>query len=91
MIDCSSCYEAIHGDLASLAQAVRTIHGLRIIGRIPVALIEDDSVRCRQVDAETTSARAEQETEIVVSVNAPISEVRGSGGGRASLTLSASP
>jgi len=54
---------------------MRTIHGLRVVGGVPVAFIEDDGVCCRQVDAETTSARAEQETEIVVSVNAPISEV----------------
>jgi len=68
LIDCPSCYETIHGDLTSLAQAMSTIHGLRVVGGVPVALIEDDSVRSRQVDAETTSARAEQETEIVISV-----------------------
>ena len=76
LIDCSSCYETIHGDLSSLAQAMSTIHGLRVVGGVPVALIEDDSVRSRQVDAEATSARAEQETEIVISVNASISEFR---------------
>ena len=70
LIDCSPRYETIHGDLASLSQAMSTIHGLRVVGGVPIALIEDDSIRCRQVDAKATSARAEQETEIVISVNA---------------------
>jgi len=56
---------------------MRAIHGLRVVRGVPVALIEDDGVRCGQVDPETTSTRAEQETEIVVSVNAPISEIQG--------------
>jgi len=54
---------------------MRTVHGLRVVRGIPVALIEDDSIRCGQVDSEATSARAEQKTKIVVSVNARISKV----------------
>lgn len=58
---------------------MRTVHGLRIVRGIPVALIKDDSIRGGEVDSEATSARTEQKTEIVVSVNERISKVLGGG------------
>lgn len=61
--------ETIDGHLASLTQTVCTVHGLGIIGRVPVMVVEYHSVRSGKVDTETTSTSTEQEYEYVWSGN----------------------
>lgn len=53
--------EAVDGDLASLAKAVGTVHGLLVNCGIPVAVVEDDRVSRGQVNAQATSTRRQQE------------------------------
>lgn len=55
--------EAINSDLTGLAQTVCTIHGLCIVGRVPIVIIEHNSVSCSEVDAETSSTCTEKKDE----------------------------
>ena len=52
--------ESVNGDLTSLAQTMGTIHGLRIVGGIPVVIIEDDGIGSGQVNSETTRSCTKQ-------------------------------
>ena len=65
LIDGTLRNQPIYGDLAGLAKTVGTVHGLRIIGRIPVMIIEDDSVSSCQIDSQTAGSCTEQEYEDV--------------------------
>jgi hypothetical protein len=58
-VDCASGYETIHRHLASLTQPMGAIHGLGIVGRIPIVIVEYDCVRSGQIDTQPTRARAE--------------------------------
>mmetsp|Transcript_44997 Transcript_44997/g.74558 ORF Transcript_44997/g.74558 Transcript_44997/m.74558 type:complete len:441 (-) Transcript_44997:289-1611(-) len=40
---------------------MRTIHGLQIHLRVPIAIVDDDDIRRLQIDAETASTRRQQE------------------------------
>ncbi|TFA99797.1 hypothetical protein CCMA1212_008205 [Trichoderma ghanense] len=55
--------EAVHGDLPGLAQSVCSVHGLRINGRVPIRVVENDGIRRRKVDAETARTSGQQEDE----------------------------
>jgi len=46
LIDRSLRDQAINSHLACLTEAVSTIHGLGIVRRIPVMVIEDNGVGC---------------------------------------------
>ena len=48
-----------------LAYSVRPGHGLQIILRVPVRIVNYDTVRCGQIDPQTTSPRRQQEHEIL--------------------------
>ena len=61
LIDGSFRDQAIHSNLAGLSKTVCTIHGLRIIGGIPVMIVENNGISGGQVDTKTTSTCAEQE------------------------------
>lgn len=52
-----------------------TIHGLKIALRVPVGVINDDDIRCGQVNSETASSRGEHENELLTAV--PIELVNG--------------
>jgi len=51
-----------------LANPVTAILRLRIHGGVPVAVVEDDGVRPRQVDAHATRPRAQDEAEVLAVV-----------------------
>ena len=55
--------QSVDGDLARLTQTVGTVHCLRVVGRVPVMVVEDDGVRGSEVDTQTTSAGTEDENE----------------------------
>lgn len=55
--------QAVHRDLTGLSESVGAIHRLRVVGRIPVVIIEDDGVCSSQVDTQTTRTGTKQEDE----------------------------
>ena len=55
--------ETIDGDLARLSQTVSTVHGLRVIGGVPVVIIEYDRVGSSQVDTKTACTSTQKEHE----------------------------
>lgn len=57
--------EPVNRDLAGLAETMSTIHGLRVVGRVPVMVVEDDGVGRRQVDTQPTRTSAQDEDEDV--------------------------
>ena len=57
--------EAEDVDLLGLTDTMSTVHGLQIRLRVPITIVQDDYVGGGQVDTETTSARGEQEDELV--------------------------
>ena len=63
LVDCALCNQAVHCDLTGLSQSVSTIHCLRVVGWIPVVIIEDDSVCSRQVYTQTARTGTKQEDE----------------------------
>jgi hypothetical protein len=65
LIDGTLRDQPIHGNLTSLTESVSAIHGLSIIRRVPIVIIEYDSVGSGQVDTKTTSSCTEQEHEDV--------------------------
>ncbi len=52
-------------NVARLADPMAAILRLRVHRGIPVAVVEDDRVRARQVDAHAAGARAEDEAEVL--------------------------
>jgi len=50
-------------DIPSLTDAVAPVLGLGVHGGVPVAVVEDDGVGARQVDADATAAGREDEAE----------------------------
>ena len=63
LFDGAACDEAVDGDLPGLTETMGAIHGLRVDGRVPIAVVEDDSVGGCEVDTETTSTSGQQEHE----------------------------
>ena len=55
-------------NISGLSDAVATVLRLRIHRGVPVAVVEDDRVRARQVDAHPAGARAENEAEVLGAV-----------------------
>ena len=54
--------------VARLSDAVAAILGLRVHGRIPVRVVEDDRVGAGQIDADAARARAQYEAEYALVV-----------------------
>lgn len=50
-------------DVTGLADAVAPVLGLGVHGGVPVAVVEDDGVGTRQVDADAAAAGREDEAE----------------------------
>lgn len=57
--------KSVYGDLAGLAQTVSTVHGLSVIRRIPIVVIEDHGICSSKIDTETAGTGTEQEDEDV--------------------------
>lgn len=55
--------EAIHSDLTSLTKTMCTIHGLRVIRRVPVVIVENDSVGRGEVYTKTSGTCTEKKHE----------------------------
>ena len=53
--------EPVHVDDLLLAEAVRAVHGLQVLARVPVVLHEDDRVGAREREAEAADLRREQQ------------------------------
>jgi hypothetical protein len=60
--------EAEHLHRLLLADAVRAVHRLQVHLRVPVAVVEDDDVGSREVDAQAARARREQEAKLLAAV-----------------------
>ena len=63
LIDGTLRDEPVDGDLASLTKTMSTIHGLSVVRRVPVMVVEDNGVRGSQVDTQTTRSSTEDEDE----------------------------
>ena len=61
--NCVARDESVHRDLSCLTQSVRSVHGLRVNGRVPIGVVEYDRVCGSQVDTKTTSTGRQQEHE----------------------------
>jgi hypothetical protein len=59
LIDSTSGDETIHCDLTSLTKPMCAVHGLRIVGRVPVAFVEDDGIRGGEINPETSCSRTQ--------------------------------
>ena len=66
-LDCVLGDKSVYFDEFGLADAVGSVHGLKIHLRVEIAIVEDYSVGCRQVDAQSSCSRAEEEDEMLVS------------------------
>lgn len=64
LLDTGSRYKAIYHHLTLLPNAVRTRERLDVIVRIPIAIIQDDGIGRRQVNAQSTGTRAEQKDKL---------------------------
>lgn len=58
-------HQAVYRDVLCLADPVASIHGLGVVGRVPIAVVEDDGVGRGQIDAQASRLRGEQEDEYV--------------------------
>lgn len=65
LLDCVLRDEAEDVDLLGLTDTVRTIHGLQVCLRVPVAVKQDNNVGSDKVDTKTTSTGREQEDKLV--------------------------
>ena len=54
-VDCALSDESVNSDLSRLTQTMSTIHSLCIIGRIPIVIVEDNSIGSGEVDTKPTS------------------------------------
>ena len=65
LVDRALRNEAINSDLTGLTQTMGTIHGLCVVRRIPVMIVEDDGVGSSQIDTKAASACTQKEDEDV--------------------------
>jgi hypothetical protein len=66
LINSATSGKPIYGDLMSLAESMRAVHGLSVIGRVPVTLVKDVGIGRSKIDTKATCARAQKEAEDVV-------------------------
>jgi hypothetical protein len=59
LIDSTSSDETIHCDLTSLTKPMCAVHGLRVVGRVPVALVEDDGIGGGEINSEPSRSRTQ--------------------------------
>ena len=63
LVDGAFGNQAVYRDLSSLPQSMSAVHCLRVVGWIPVMIIEDNSVCGGQVDTQATCTGTKQEDE----------------------------
>ena len=71
LLDRAGGHEPVDGDRLVLPDAVRPVDGLRLGGRIPPRVEDEDVVGLRQRQAEPTSLEADQERRRITVAEAP--------------------
>ena len=56
--------KSVDHDFVGLPDPVGAGEGLDVVVRIPVGIIDDDSIRCGQIDAQTSGSGGQQERKL---------------------------
>lgn len=58
--------QAVDCHLSSLSETVSTIHGLSVVRRVPIVVVENHCVRGGKIDTQTSSTSTQDEDEDVI-------------------------